>query len=185
VGDAAQRLNPRMVDGEIKPRSGCPSSGMRHVFAMSTYTQIFYHIIFATKDREAVLDKPRRDDLYCFVWGILNRRKCHLYRIGGVEDHMHIFTSIHPTIALADVVKEIKTASSAWIKGERIFQRFTHWQDGYGAFTHSLADKERLIEYIKNQEEHHSALTFRDEYEVLLAEAGLEPSSHDEIWFDD
>jgi putative transposase len=162
-----------------------PSAPLPHHDPMSTHTQIFYHIIFATKDRQRVLDKAKRDDLYRFTWGVLNHRKCHLYRIGGVEDHMHIFTSIHPAVALADVVKEIKTASSAWIKGQKVFPRFTHWQDGYGAFTHALADKERLIEYIKKQDEHHKKVSFREEFEALLAEAGLKPDEHDEAWFED
>ena len=152
---------------------------------MATYTQIFYHIIFATKLRESVLDKPRRDDLYRFIWGVLEHRKCHLYRIGGVEDHVHILTSLHPTMTLSDLVKEIKTASSAWIKGQHVFPRFMHLQEGYGAFTHALPDKARLIEYIKNQEEHHKTVTFREEYGTLLAEAGMEPDEHDELWFDD
>ena len=152
---------------------------------MSTYTQIFYHIVFATKNRERVLDKPHRDDLYRFVWGVLKNRKCHLYRVGGVEDHMHIFSSLHPTIALSDLVKEIKTASSAWIKGQHVFPMFGHWQDGYGAFTHALSDKARLIEYIKTQVEHHKHVTFREEYDALLAEAGLTISDQDQEWFDD
>src|SRR5262245_21425244 len=117
---------------------------------MSTYTQIFYHIIFATKDRRPALDKGGRDDLYGFIWGVLEKRKCHLYRIGGVEDHMHIFTSLHPSVALSDVVKEIKTASHAWIKGQKVFPWFERWQEGYGAFTHALTDKHRLIDYIKD-----------------------------------
>ncbi len=141
---------------------------------MSTYTQIFYHIVFATKHREPVLDSPRREDFYRFIWGVLNKRQCHLYRIGGIEDHVHIFTGMHPTIALSDLVKEIKTASSAWIKGQSVFPRFTHWQDGYGAFTHALPDKARLIEYIRNQESHHQSETSSDEYKRLLLEAGLE-----------
>ena len=161
-----------------------PSAELAHHGSVSTYTQIFYHIIFATKDRQPVLDKAKRDDLYRFIWGVLKNRNCHLYRIGGVEDHLHILTSLHPTMALSDLVKEMKTASSAWIKGQQVFPRFTHWQDGYGAFTHALPDKERLIAYIMNQEEHHKRMTFREEYESLLAEAGLEPSEHDEMWFD-
>jgi putative transposase len=86
---------------------------------MSTYTQILYHIVFATKHREAALDKPHRDDLYRFMWGCLEERHCHLYRIGGIEDHVHILTALHPTVALAELIKEVKTASSAWIKGFR------------------------------------------------------------------
>ena len=80
---------------------------------MATYTQIIYHLVFATKHRERVLDKERRDDLYRFIWGMLEKRQCHLFRIGGIEDHLHILTAVHPTVALADLVKEIKTATSA------------------------------------------------------------------------
>lgn len=122
---------------------------------MATYTDITYHLVFGTKHRAPVLDKARRDDLYRFVWGILQRRNCHLFRMGGVEDHIHILTSLHPTVALADLVKEIKTASSAWIKGERVFPRFEAWQEGYGAFTVAAEARPDLIEYINGQEAHH------------------------------
>ena len=152
---------------------------------MSTYAQILYHIVFSTKNRERVLGKPRRDDLYRFIWGVLQKRKCHLYRIGGVEDHLHILISLHQTVALSDLVKEIKTSSSLWMKGQQVFPAFSHWQDGYGAFTHALPDKDRLINYIRTQEEHHKHVTFREEYEKLLVEAGLTINQHDEEWFDD
>ena len=99
---------------------------------MSTYTDITYHLVFATKNRVRSLDKPRRDELYRFVWGVLKERNCHLYRIGGIEDHIHILSSLHPTVALANLVKEIKTASSAWIKGRQVFPSFDYWQEGYG-----------------------------------------------------
>jgi len=140
---------------------------------MSTYTQILYHVVFSTKDRERVLAKAGRDDLYRFIWGVLKERESHLYRIGGVEDHVHMLISLHPSIALADLVKEVKTASSKWIKGTNAFPDFTHWQPGYGAFTHSLADKDEVVAYIKNQEEHHKVVSFREEYEALLKKAGL------------
>jgi len=145
-----------------------------HHSRMSTYTQIVYHIVFATKHREPVLDKPRRDELYRLVWGCLQKRHCHLYRIGGIEDHIHILTSLHPTIALANLIKEIKTSSSAWIKGQNVFPHFNHWQDGYGAFTHRDEDRQGLIEYIRNQEEHHKRVSFLEEYQSLVEKAGLE-----------
>src|SRR5215203_2246793 len=122
---------------------------------MSTYTQILYHIVFATKNRRRVLDKPRREDLFRYIWGVLKNQGCHLYRIGGVEDHVHILSSLHPTVALSDFIKDIKVASSRWIKDDCVFPEFEAWQDGYAALTHSLEEKDRLIEYIKSQEEHH------------------------------
>ena len=87
-----------------------------------------------------------------------------------MEDHLHIVTHIHPSIALADLVKNIKVASSGFIKDNGIFSNFFGWQDGYGAFTYSIKEKSRLIEYVKNQEAHHKRISFRDEYIELLRE---------------
>jgi putative transposase len=140
---------------------------------MATYTQIIYHIVFATKDRRRVLDKSRREDLFRYIWGILKNHDCHLFRVNGVEDHLHILTSVHQSVCLADLVKAVKTGSSTWIREERVFSHFDHWQEGYGAFTHSFLDKDRLIEYIKNQEEHHRQVDFLDEYRKLLGEADV------------
>jgi len=141
---------------------------------MSTYTQIYYHIVFSTKEREPVLKADRRQDLFGYVWGILKNKQGHLYRINGVEDHVHIFSSLHPMVSLANLVKEIKTSSSQWIKERRVFPSFSHWQDGYAAFTHCHKERDAVIEYIKTQEEHHRRTTFRDELQRLPVEAGVE-----------
>jgi putative transposase len=141
---------------------------------MTTYTDITYHLVFGTKHRVRALDKARRDDLYRFIWGMMEERRCHLYRIGGVEDHIHILTSLHPTLALSDLIKEIKTATSAWIKGGQVFPTFEHWQDGYGAFTVAADARPALIEYIKNQEAHHQGTEFVDELKQMVEAAHLE-----------
>ncbi len=85
-------------------------------------------------------------------------------------------------MALADLVKEIKTASSARIKGQNVFPAFNHWQDGYGAFTCSWRDRGAIIEYIKNQEQHHQGKTYREKYARLLAEADLAIDERDDPW---
>jgi putative transposase len=141
---------------------------------MSTYTQILYQIVFGTKNREMVLSKNRRDDLYKYISGVLENKKCHLYRIGGVEDHIHIITHLHPGISLSDLVKNIKLSSSEYIKSNKLFSDFNGWQEGYGAFTYSIKQKDVLIEYVKNQEEHHRIKTFKEEYLELLHENGIE-----------
>jgi REP element-mobilizing transposase RayT len=87
-----------------------------------------------------------------------------------VEDHLHILTHIHPTIAIANLVKDIKLASDDLIKEEKIFPGFKGWQEGYGAFSESIKAKDRLMNYIKNQEEHHLNISFVDEYKSLLDE---------------
>jgi len=141
---------------------------------MSTYTQICYHIVFSTKGREPVLKADRREELFRYIWGILKNRQSHLYRINGVEDHLHILTGLHPTVSLADLVKDIKTGSAHWIKKRSVFPLFAHWQDGYAALTHSQGEIDGLIEYIKGQKEHHRRTTFVEEYRKLLLEAGIE-----------
>ena len=141
---------------------------------MSTFTQIYYHIVFSTKNRKRVLDAADRDALFRYIWGIIKNRKGYLYRINGTEDHIHIFTSLHPTLCLADLVKTVKVSGSQWMKNEGTCPAFSHWQDGYGAFTHSHAEKDALIAYIIGQEEHHKKMTFEDELKKLLGEAGVE-----------
>lgn len=141
---------------------------------MSTYTQIIYQIVFGTKNREHVLSKNKRDDLYKYISRVLENKKCHLYRIGGVEDHIHILTHLHPTISLSDLVKDIKLSSTDFIKSNKLFPKFNGWQEGYGAFTYSIKQKDVLIEYVMNQEEHHKKISFKDEYKAFLKEHDIE-----------
>jgi len=141
---------------------------------MSTYTQILYQIVFSTKNRIPAMKKDSRKELFRYIWGILKNKKCHLYQLNGVEDHLHILTHVHPSMAIATLVKEIKISSSKFIKENNLFLDFTGWQDGYGAFTYSVDAKENLINYVKNQEEHHRKTTFREEYIQLLKEHNVE-----------
>lgn len=91
---------------------------------MSTYTQILYQIVFSTKHREPTLTKQNREELFRFIWGILAKKNCHLYRINGVEDHLHILTHVHPTISLSSLVKDIKVSSALHIKNQKLFNNF-------------------------------------------------------------
>lgn len=141
---------------------------------MSTYTQILYQIVFSTKQREPALHTENRPELFKYIWGLLKNNNCHLYRINGVEDHLHIVTHIHPSIALANLVKDVKIASAGYIKEKGLFHNFRAWQIGYGAFTYSISEKDRLIEYVKKQEEHHKIFSFTDEYRALLKEHDVE-----------
>jgi REP element-mobilizing transposase RayT len=140
---------------------------------MSTYTQILYQIVFSTRNRKKSLKKDDRDELFKYIHGILKNKNCHVYRINGVADHLHIVTHIHPTVSLASLVKDIKLATTEYIEFEFLFPGFDGWQDGYGAFTYSISEKDNLIEYVKNQEEHHRVKTFREEYIAILIEHGI------------
>ena len=112
---------------------------------MSSYKQIYYQIVFGTKNRKPTIPEAHCEELYKYVWGIIKNNKCHLYRINGVEDHIHIFSDLHPSVSLSDYVKDIKVASSIWMKNSGKFPRFEAWQDGYGAFTYSILEKDMII----------------------------------------
>ncbi len=88
--------------------------------------------------------------------------------MNGVGDHLHIVTHIHPTIALSDLVKDIKLGCSAYIKSKVLFPAFAGWQEGYSAFTYTIKEKDLLINYVKNQESHHKITTFKEELMALL-----------------
>jgi len=141
---------------------------------MSTYTQIIYQIVFSTKHREPVMNVDNRDELYRYIAGVAKNKKCFVYQINGVEDHLHIVLDLHPSIALASLVKDIKISSSIYTKDKGLFKNFISWQEGYGAFTYNIKEKDRLINYVKNQVEHHKIKTFKDEYIELLKENGVE-----------
>jgi putative transposase len=140
----------------------------------NTYTQILYHIVFSTKGRAPVLHPDRREELFRYIWGIHQGLQCHLYRVNGMEDHLHILTSLHPSFSLADYMRELKTGTSRWISKEGIFPGFTGWQDGYGAFTVSMREKDAVIRYIKDQQVLHQQTDYLDEYRRLLEEAKIQ-----------
>ncbi len=141
---------------------------------MGTHTQLIYHIVFSTKRREPTIDQDQKKRMFAFIHHLLTNKNCHLYRINGIEDHLHILTHVHPSIAVSSLVKDIKLASDDFVKREGIFPKFKGWQDGYGAFSESIKAKEWLIEYVKNQEEHHKKVSFLDEYKALLMENEIE-----------
>jgi putative transposase len=148
---------------------------------MARYSQILYQVVFSTKHRQATLLKANRIDLYKYIWGILKEKNCFLYQMGGIEDHIHIVFSLHPSVALADLIRDIKISSSSFIKEKGFFPDFGGWQEGYGAFTYSIDAKEALIEYVKNQEEHHKTIDSKEEFRNMLKEFGVD---FDEKYFE-
>jgi putative transposase len=142
---------------------------------MSSYRQHLYHIVFRTKDSRPTIRQENVHELYSYITGITRQKKSHLYRINGVENHLHILTDMNPSITPIDFVKDIKVSSSIWIKRSNYFPAFDGWAVGYGSFTCSYKDIDRLIEYIKNQQEHHQKISFEEEYRKLLLEYGITP----------
>lgn len=141
---------------------------------MNSYRQSLYHIVFCTYRRRNTLIETHQDELYKYIWGIIKNRKSVLYRINGTENHVHIFCDIHSTICLADFVKEIKAAANSWIKESGFFPNFDAWAEGYCALSYGFRDKDMIINYIKNQKEHHKKTSLEDEIRGLLNEEGVE-----------
>ena len=141
---------------------------------MSAYTQILYQLVFSTWKREKTMVESGQEPLYKYISGILKKKNCHLYRVNGMEDHIHIVTHVHPSISVATLIKDIKLACTSWNKETGNFKNFNGWQEGYGAFTYSIKDKDRLINYVKNQKSHHKVLSSKEEFLELLIEHGVE-----------
>jgi len=147
---------------------------------MSAYRQILYHIIFRTKGSEPSINQENADLLYKYIWGIIKNKKCVLYRINGIPDHIYILSYLYPSVALADFIKDIKVASSKWMKASGHFPYFNGWGLKYCALTYAYKEKEIIVNYIKNQQDYHKSEFFGDEIKRLFVEHGIEM---DEQWF--
>ena len=137
-----------------------------------THLALHYHLVFHTKDNIPFIDSEWRGRLHAFLGGCLTALGAIPIAIGGRSDHGHVLAGLRATHCLADVVKEIKVASSKWIHTEIGKPKFA-WQGGYGAFTVSTSQLERVRQYVLNQEEHHRRRSAREEYIELLNLAGI------------
>jgi REP element-mobilizing transposase RayT len=139
----------------------------------STHLSLHYHIVFSTKERRAIINDEWRGRFHAFLGGCLKTLSAVPEAIGGTKDHVHLLVGLRATHRLADVVKDIKTASSRWIHTE-IGDKLFAWQTGYGAFTVSVSQIQKVKEYILNQEEHHRRKNFQEEYIELLKLSGID-----------
>jgi putative transposase len=138
---------------------------------MSTYTQILYQLVFGTKDHIPFLTEENENVLFAYISGVLKNKSCHSYIVGGVLNHIHIVTHIHPSIAPATLIKDIKLSSHKMVlENGPIFSHFNGWQVGYGGFTYHISSKRNLIRYVENQKEHHKKISFKEELIQLLNE---------------
>ena len=138
----------------------------------ATYSCLLVHIIFSTKQREALIRSDLAADLYSYMGGIARSKRCVLLAAGGMPDHVHLLVSLHPTVAVAAIVRDIKANSSSWVR-ERGVREFA-WQDGYGPFSVSKSNLETVRAYVNSQEEHHRTKTFQEEYVEFLERHGVE-----------
>ncbi len=134
----------------------------------NTYTQLYIHCVFAVKFRAAMLDEEWDNRLRLFISAIIQNQGHKMLAINNVTDHMHFFVGLNPNQSISDMMRFAKQESSLWINKEGLTKRHFNWQDGYGAFSHSISQINQVVQYIHNQKEHHKKITFLDEYKKLL-----------------
>jgi putative transposase len=127
--------------------------------------RLFYHFVFATKNREPLLTPDIEPNVHRFLHAQAKEMYAPLFVIGGVEDHVHVLSAVRPAVSPAEFMKQLKGSSSRFISLE--FKRPFEWQEGYGVYSVSERDVPRVIEYIKQQKQHHAAHTVVDEWEQM------------------
>ena len=133
-----------------------------------TFTQNYVHLVFAVKNREAALTKNIRKRIFEYISGIITTMNHKSIIVNGVSDHVHILIGLNPSISISDTVHGIKRSSSLFINKEKLCIGKFAWQEGYGGFTYSRSQLEKVYNYIHNQEKHHEKSTFKAEYIQFL-----------------
>lgn len=134
----------------------------------NTYTQIHIQAVFTVQNRDCIIKKAWKDELYKYITGIIQNHGHKVLAINGMPDHIHIFFGMRPTQSLSDLMQDIKGDSSKWIKQKGFVKVRFAWQEGYGAFSYSKSHVDSVIDYIKNQDIHHRKKTFIEEYHDFL-----------------
>jgi len=132
------------------------------------------HLVFSTKDRLPLLSPDVRPGLHAYLATVARHDDGECYRVGGTADHVHLALQLSRTRSIADLVSELKTSSSRWLKERSPGLKKFAWQRGYGVFSVGPKDLDAVISYIDRQEEHHRIRTFQDEYRAFLRQYGME-----------
>jgi len=140
----------------------------------NTYTQIYIHVVFAVSGRQSLIPKEHKIEIYKYMTGVIHNKKQKVMSIEGMADHVHLLIGLSPEIALSDLVKDVKEASSRFINNKKWVRGHFSWQRGFGAFSYSRSQVSTVAKYIENQERHHSKRSFRDEYVELLRKFDVE-----------
>ena len=130
----------------------------------NTYHQIYLQTVFAVKYRDAVITKAWKEKLFAVIGNLINETNCKTIIVNGVEDHVHCFVGLKPVVSVSELMKTVKAKSSKYINDNKLTPERFEWQEGYGVFSYSRSQIDKVYKYIQNQEAHHKKQTFRDEY---------------------
>ncbi len=139
-----------------------------------TYTKLLYHLVFSTKRRAPLITPELQPRLYPYMGGLIRSEKGICHQIGGVADHVHLLVTWRTDETIAELLRKLKSNSSSWVHKTFPKMRSFYWQDGYGAFTVSPSQFNKVDTCIRNQEKHHRKLSFEEELERLLKAHGIE-----------
>jgi len=181
--NVAWGLSPREIESNVvKPRKGRRKDNLQNQSGMGgTYTNLIFHVIFSTKHRTPVILNDFKDELYAYIGGIVKGEDALLICICGMPDHIHMMIRIKPTHCLSELMQRIKGKSSKWINQKRFTASKFYWQSGYGAFTVSKSQMDKVKKYIQNQTEHHRKRTFQEEFTDILEKHKIDYDS-EYIW---
>ena len=143
------------------------------------YCQLFYHLVWATKNRQPLITGAHQSRLYDYIGGTIRELGGISLAINGTEDHVHLLVKLRPDRALSDVLRDLKANASGWMHDVFPGLKDFSWQRGYGAFTVSQSNVEKVRDYIARQKEHHQKKSFRDEFKELLQANGIEYDERD------
>src|ERR1043165_615256 len=134
----------------------------------NTYSQVCIQCVFAVKGRENFITRDFRDRLHSYMSGILKGDGAYPLAVGGWKDHVHVFFELPMALSVAEVMKRLKGGSSEWINENKLVKGKFQWQSGYGALSYSRSQRNKVIQYVMKQEEHHAVKSFREEYLSML-----------------
>lgn len=134
----------------------------------NTYTQLHVHFVFAVKFRAAIIQPDWEERLHKYITGIVQNNGHKMLAINSATDHLHLFAGINPKQSLSDLMQLVKGNSSEFINLNKLTKRKFNWQGGYGAFSNSHSQIDRVVKYILNQKIHHQKKTFKEEYLKIL-----------------
>ncbi len=140
----------------------------------NTFSQIYIQTVFAVSGRLSLIRHDFKEELHKYITGIVRSKGQKLISINGMSDHLHILIGLRPAMALADLVRDIKSDSSEWVNRKKLARGKFGWQEGYGAFSYGHSQLDTIIRYIQNQERHHQRKSFKNEYLTLLRKYQIE-----------
>ena len=142
-------------------------------FRSMSYIQSIYHIVFRTYRSERTINEIHERELYAVIMEQTKSMQGRLIRIGGMPDHLHLLVSLPATLSLSQYVQFVKSFTSRWLRANPLFPGWNGWGREYAAISYNVRDKEMIVNYIKGQKEHHSVVSFADEYRQFLTENGV------------